>query len=49
MRKVMKLINPVTGLMECTVCKAKHYAQVNQTLRGNSIRALGNVKTDVNE
>jgi len=27
-KKVMKLIDPKTGLMVCKVCGAKHYAQI---------------------
>ncbi|MBI2580721.1 hypothetical protein HYV85_02835 [Candidatus Woesearchaeota archaeon] len=28
--KVMKLLNPETGLMECKVCGARHYAQLQE-------------------
>lgn len=37
-KKVMKLLNPETGLMECTVCGTRHYAQLRQGgkyFRGN--------------
>ncbi len=27
-RKVMKLIDPTTGLMECTVCRETHYSKL---------------------
>ncbi|MCK4921309.1 MAG: hypothetical protein KAS71_09700, partial [Bacteroidales bacterium] len=38
MKKVMKLVDPSTGLMVCRVCGAKHYAQVQSGVdRANGV------------
>jgi hypothetical protein len=37
-KKVMKLIDPVTGLMECRVCGATHFANVKPESNGQYYR-----------
>lgn len=37
-KKVMKLINPLTGLMICKICGCKHWAQIKPQSNGNFYR-----------
>lgn len=37
-KKVMKLLNPHTGLMECRVCGARHCANIKPDSRGKYYR-----------
>jgi hypothetical protein len=37
-RKVMKLLDTNTGLMECKVCGARHFANLKPNSRGNFYR-----------
>jgi hypothetical protein len=34
--KVMKLIDPETGLMECKICGAKHWVQIRPDSKGKN-------------
>ncbi len=36
--KVMKLIDPNTGLMECQVCSERHYASIRPSSGGKYYR-----------
>lgn len=36
--KVMKLLNPVTGLMKCKVCGARHFANIRPASGGKFYR-----------
>ncbi len=37
-KKIMKLIEPETGLMECKVCGARHNAQIRPDSKGKYYR-----------
>jgi len=37
-RKVMKLVDGSTGLMECTVCKTQHHAMIKPSSNGKYYR-----------
>jgi len=37
-KKVMKLLDATTGLMECTVCGHRHYAKIRPNSGGNYYR-----------
>lgn len=37
-KKVMKLLNPGSGLMECRVCKARHVANIRPNSGGRLYR-----------
>ncbi len=37
-QKVMRLLDPSTGLMQCRVCGAVHYARIKPDSRGNYYR-----------
>lgn len=38
MAKVMELIDPESGLMNCQICGARHYAQVKPDSKGKFYR-----------
>lgn len=37
-KKVMKLIDPNRGLMECIICGQRHYANIKPNSNGNYYR-----------
>ncbi len=39
-KKIMKLIEPETGLMECKVCGARHDAQIRPASNGKYYRGV---------